>query len=103
MRARPPASGKRKRVAKAAGKNGQTAFARPPGRFVDKRPAMFRHCSLVLAGVLMAGCVGGGKSLSSEDRDRLKAYVLTSPPADMQKLDVNFENKVHLIGYKFEP
>ncbi|HSY23782.1 MAG TPA: carbohydrate-binding family 9-like protein [Polyangiaceae bacterium] len=55
-------------------------------------------------GVLSAGCVGGSKGLSSSDKDRLKAYVLDAPPADMpHKLDVNFENKVHLIGYKFEP
>jgi hypothetical protein len=66
---------------------------------------MFRSRAsfLVLMVVLSSGCVGGGKSMSSEDRGRLKAYVLDTPPADMQKIDVNFENKVHLIGYKFEP
>jgi hypothetical protein len=49
-------------------------------------------------------CVGGSKGLSSEDKDKLKPYVLDAPPADIpHKLDVNFENKVHLIGYKFEP
>jgi hypothetical protein len=49
-------------------------------------------------------CVGGSKGLSSEDKDRLKAYVLDSAPADIpHKLDVNFENKLHIIGYKLEP
>ena len=49
-------------------------------------------------------CVGGSKGLSSEDKDRLKPYILDSAPADMQhKTDINFENKVHLIGYKFDP
>src|SRR5436309_14145243 len=49
-------------------------------------------------------CVGGSKGLSSEDKDRLKPYILESAPADMpHKLDVNFENKIHLIGYKFDP
>ncbi len=58
----------------------------------------------VTAGVLLAGCVGGNKGLSSEDKDRLKPYVLDAVPADLpHKLDVNFENKVHLVGYKFEP
>ena len=58
----------------------------------------------VLAGLMSAGCVGGGKGLSSDDKERLKPYILDAPPADMaHKIDVNFENKVHLIGYKFDP
>src|SRR5437867_9247552 len=49
-------------------------------------------------------CVGGSKGLSSEDKERLKPYILESAPADIpHKIDVNFENKVHLIGYKFDP
>jgi hypothetical protein len=53
---------------------------------------------------LAAACVGGSKGLSSEEKERLKPYILDAPPADLvHKLDVNFENKVHLIGYKFEP
>jgi len=67
---------------------------------------MFRFtakCGVLVALAASAGCVGG-KGLSSEDKDRLKQYVLDAPPADMpHKLDVNFENKVHLIGYKFDP
>jgi hypothetical protein len=64
--------------------------------------------SSVLTGVAIAvgcfGCVGGSKGLSSEDKERLKPYILDAPPADMpHKLDVNFENKVHLIGYNFQP
>ena len=50
------------------------------------------------------GCVGGSKGLSSEDKEKLAPYILDAPPADIQHLlDVNFENKVHLIGYKFDP
>ncbi len=51
------------------------------------------------------GCVGGGsKGLSAEEKDKLKAYVLDAPPANIpHPIDVNFENKVHIIGYKFEP
>ena len=51
------------------------------------------------------GCVGGGsKGLSAEEKDKLKPYVLDAPPANMQHtIDVNFENKIHLIGYKFDP
>lgn len=52
----------------------------------------------------LVGCVGGSKGLSSEDKERLKPYILESAPADIpHKIDVNFENKVHLIGYKFDP
>src|SRR5580700_1076680 len=50
------------------------------------------------------GCVGGSKGLSSADQDRLKPYILEALPADVQhKVDVNFENKIHLVGYKFDP
>jgi len=50
------------------------------------------------------GCVGGSKGLTSADQDRLKPYILDSAPADLQhKVDVNFENKIHLVGYKFDP
>ncbi len=51
------------------------------------------------------GCVGGGsKGLSVEEKDKLKAYVLDAPPKNIpHPLDVNFEDKIHLIGYKFEP
>jgi hypothetical protein len=60
--------------------------------------------AVVVSGLFAAGCVGGSKGLSTEDKDRLKAYILEAPPADIpHKIDVNFENKVHLIGYKFEP
>src|SRR5258708_599649 len=58
---------------------------------------------VVLAAASLS-CVGGSKGISSEDKERLKPYILDSAPADLaHKLDVNFENKVHLIGYKFEP
>jgi hypothetical protein len=58
----------------------------------------------VFAGLFASGCVGGSKGLSAEDKDKLKAYILDAPPADIpHKVDVNFENKIHLIGYKFDP
>src|SRR5579863_10311819 len=80
------------------------------GPIFDKRPAMRpsrpsgAFVALFVAGALAGGCVGGGKGLSSEDKERLKAYVTDVAPADIpHKLDINFENKVHLIGYKFSP
>jgi hypothetical protein len=78
----------------------------PGADLFDKRPAMLRSTgklAVLVALALSAGCVGG-KGLSSEDKDRLKPYILEAPPANMaHALDINFENKVHLIGYKFEP
>src|SRR5580692_7097868 len=63
-----------------------------------------RWMSVVVVGIVSAGCVGGGKGLSAEDKERLKPYTLHSVPEDVpHKLDVNFENKVHIVVYKFEP
>ncbi len=59
--------------------------------------------SVMIAAPAFAGCVGGSKGISSEDKDRLKNYILDAPPADAKKIDINFENKVHIVGYKFEP
>jgi hypothetical protein len=50
-----------------------------------------------------AACVGGSKGISADDKERLKPYILESAPTDMVKTDINFENKVHIVGYKFEP
>ena len=50
-----------------------------------------------------SACVGGKTQISAEDKERLKQYILDSVPADAKKTDVNFENKVHLVGYKVEP
>jgi len=38
-----------------------------------------------------------------EDRERLKAQILEAAPADAKKVDINFENKVHVVGYKTVP
>ncbi|MGH7283687.1 MAG: hypothetical protein ACRELY_19345, partial [Polyangiaceae bacterium] len=54
--------------------------------------------------VAVQGCVGGSKGISAEDKTRLQAYILDSEPADIpHKVDINFENKVHIVGYKVEP
>lgn len=53
--------------------------------------------------VFAGGCVGGKKQISAEDRERLKPYILDAVPPDAKKTDVNFENRVHLVGYKVEP
>ena len=54
----------------------------------------------------VTGCVGGSKSSgnAASERERLKAYVLDAVPADLPgKVDLNYENKIHLVGYKLDP
>src|SRR3984957_5992539 len=69
-----------------------------------RRPVLATALASVLAGLLSLSFVGGKKGLSSGDKERPKANVLDAVPADLtHKMDVNFENKVHLVGYKFEP
>jgi hypothetical protein len=60
--------------------------------------------ALLLASASLASACVGGSKLSAEEKERLKPYILDAPPADMgQKTDINFENKVHIIGFKAEP
>lgn len=67
--------------------------------------AVFTWASIAaVSAAALTACVGGSKSISAEDKERLKAYILAAPPADIpHKIDINFENKVHIIGYKIEP
>ncbi len=59
--------------------------------------------TLTLA-LLVGGCVGGSKGTSSSDLEKLKPYILEAVPADVpNKIDINFENKIHLVGYKLDP
>jgi hypothetical protein len=61
---------------------------------------------LALAGgvsIVAPACVGGKQRISAEDRERLKAQILDEVPPDAKKVDVNFENKVHLVGYSIQP
>ncbi len=66
-----------------------------------KRALLF--AALIAVVVCGVGCVGS-KGISNEDKDKLKAYIADSEPADIpHKVDINFENKVHMIGYKVDP
>ncbi len=59
----------------------------------------------VLSGSLaFAGCVGGSSDVSKQEKAKLKAYILDKAPTTIpQKLDINFDNKESLLGYKIEP
>src|SRR5258708_38243097 len=70
-----------------------------------RRPVKIWTLTLALfVGVSSFGCVGGSKGTSASELEKLKPYVLDSVPADLtSKLDINFENKIHLVGYQADP
>ncbi|MBI2394375.1 MAG: carbohydrate-binding family 9-like protein [Deltaproteobacteria bacterium] len=50
------------------------------------------------------GCAKRGKGVAKVDKEAVKEFILDDMPADVtHKTDVNFEDKVHLIGWKAEP
>ncbi len=67
------------------------------------RSALVRHTWTIGAFLVLASCVGGRTHLSTEDRERLKPFILEAVPAEAKKLDVNFDDKAHLLGVRVEP
>lgn len=58
----------------------------------------------VISGALAAGCVGGSSDTSKEDKERLKGYELDKAPDVLPvKLDINYDDKLTLLGAKIEP
>jgi hypothetical protein len=56
-----------------------------------------------LCGTSLA-CAKRSTKLSKAEKESLKAYILDDMPADVpHKVDVNFDDKVHMIGWKAEP
>jgi hypothetical protein len=55
--------------------------------------------------IAVAACVGGSKDETSVDQAQaLKAYVLDKEPGDVgTKVNINYDNKVTMIGSKVEP
>ena len=51
-----------------------------------------------------AGCVKRKTGLSNVEKEQIKAYVLDEMPSDVtHKVDVDFDDKIHLIGWKATP
>ncbi|MBI5531980.1 MAG: carbohydrate-binding family 9-like protein [Deltaproteobacteria bacterium] len=69
---------------------------------------MLRHTrtlalTLMTVATIGLGCVGGSKS-NPVNKEALKQYILPAVPADVgTRLDVDFEGKVKLLGYKITP
>ena len=60
--------------------------------------------ALLLAAFAMTACVGGSNDTSKEDKERLKSFVLDKAPENMPvKLNINFDDKLTLLGYRIEP
>ena len=58
---------------------------------------------IVGAVALVSGCVERSQELSEAEREQLSQFVTTERPSPAHELDVQFENKVELIGYDLEP
>lgn len=63
---------------------------------------------IVASGALLlttqVGCAKRGKGMSKADKELVKENILDDMPADVKhKTDVNFEDKIHLIGWSAEP
>ena len=58
---------------------------------------------VVVALCTQIGCVNGNKEISPEEKAKLAAYIVADVPPDVTKLDINFDNKLHIVGVKVEP
>lgn len=59
---------------------------------------------VMVPAVLASACVGGGSGgPTPEQTEALKSYVLEAAPADITKTDVNYDNKITLLGAKLDP
>ncbi|MEB2322673.1 MAG: carbohydrate-binding family 9-like protein [Sorangiineae bacterium] len=59
---------------------------------------------VLLAALGAGGCVGGSSEVTATDKEALKAYVLDKAPEKLpHRLDIDFDGKVTLLGYRIEP
>jgi len=68
----------------------------------------FLGVMVVAGGALLlstqVGCAKRGKGMTKADKELVKEHILDDMPADVKhKVDVNFEDKIHLIGWTAEP
>jgi len=68
----------------------------------------FLGVMIVAGGALLlttqVGCAKRGKGMTKADKELVKEHILDDMPADVKhKVDVNYEDKIHLIGWTAEP
>src|SRR5262245_1403850 len=69
-----------------------------------RRMGLVISLSALGALLTLTSCVGGSKETTEQDKERLKPYILDAPPANMpNKLGIEYDGKVTLIGYAIEP
>ncbi|MDX2053836.1 MAG: carbohydrate-binding family 9-like protein [Polyangiaceae bacterium] len=59
-------------------------------------------CGALLAFLLLAGC-GGERARVEREKARLQAYILDVSPSIANRLDIDFDGKVMLLGYAVLP
>ena len=68
------------------------------------RRSIAKFCLVMLPAVGTSACVGSSGDNPEKARKALRAYVLDAPPKDIgNKLDINYDNKLRIIGSKIEP
>ena len=59
--------------------------------------------ALATLACMHVACVEGGKEITAEEKAKLQSYIVSEVPADATKIDINYDNKVHIVGVKVEP
>src|SRR5690606_35290367 len=53
----------------------------------------------------LSACIGGrsDEQANKEPPAEVKQYILDAVPSDLTELNINFDDKVHLVGVRIEP
>ncbi len=62
-----------------------------------------RRIGTLLTALALTACVGGSNENSKQDKERLQGFVLSSAPEFPIKLDINFDDKITLLGARVDP
>lgn len=67
------------------------------------RPEAWIAAALSISIGLSTGCTRGSTKLTPAQEAELAQYVSAEPPEGMTKVDVDYDGKVHLVGYRVSP
>ena len=59
--------------------------------------------SAIAAVLLLGSCVEQPRKMTTQEKEAIKPFILTSKPVIGHPLDVNLENHVLLLGYDVKP
>ena len=63
---------------------------------------VFLVLALATSGAALPACVEESPELTATEREALREFILTEAPHPQHELDIQFENKVRLIGYDID-